>query len=120
MSTIQPSTIFKKAYDQLTQLKHHLEKQIPTDAEIEAVMHILKTEHSQLNRYVIQSKSIQPAAQETALKNSLMDLIYTIAHSPSCNQALGSQQMAFSDILKKFEQVMRKWESKVEKVDPML
>ena len=121
-NAVVAAKILHDSYQKLENFRQQLESSIVTDAEIKHVIDFLQHESTILNRHISQAGSLKDkvTTEETATKNNILHLINTIAHSPSCNQALGSQQMEFSNLLKRFEQIIRKWESRVEKIDKPL
>ena len=116
---VLPSNIIKDTYTRLENFRKRLDENIVTDDEVKRVIDSLKHESNILKGHKAHSDSIKEkiAPVDEALKKDVLDLINAIHHSPSCNQALGSQQLEFSNLLKRFETIVQKWESKVEKID---
>ena len=118
-NVVIPANILKDTYTRLESFRKQLDGNIVTDSEVQHVIDFLHHESTILNRHIAHAGSIKEKITpiDAELKKDVLDLISMIHHSPSCTQALGSQQLEFSNLLKRFEQIIQKWESKVENIE---
>lgn len=75
----------------------------------------LHRESNQLKREINECRDIAPI--EAALKKNLISLIDSIRHMSTFTQALGPQQALLLGVFRSIENCIKKFESKVTKVD---
>lgn len=119
MSQVMPTIIFKDTYTKLDAFRKQLDMSIVTDQEIKQIIDFLKKESSLLSRHMVKAGPIKEkvTVQESVVPTDILKIIQYIHQSPASERALGQYQLEFSNILKRFEQIIKKWESKVERVD---
>jgi len=88
------------------------------DEDIKAILSSLQHDTNLLAKEAHQQREISHL--DPKLKKDLKTLIFQIQHSPAFSQVIGAHQSQLLGVFRKIETSIAKFESKVEKIDPMM
>lgn len=88
------------------------------DEDVKKILDTLQHDTNLLAKEAHQTREIMPL--DGKLKKELRQLIFAIQHSPAFSQVVGAHQAQLLGVFRKIESSIARFESKVEKIDPMM